>query len=840
MTRIFDLGPLRLDVDAALLSHAGTSLPLGPRAVAVLAMLVRHAPEMVAKADILDAAWRDAVVEESNLAVQISAIRRALKAVPGAAKWIETVPWRGYRFVGPVTSADAAPASSRVAHTNLRAATTSFIGREREQDEIARELRAARVLTIVGAGGSGKTRLAVELAARQAEAYPDGIWFIGLANVTDPARVADTVAQVLGIRRQGAQVLSEAIAGYLAARCALLVIDNCEHVRAASADLVATLIERAPRLKILATSREPLDLAQERTYRLDPLTLPAPGADAETVARSDAARLFVARARQQQPDFALTTASAPLVAQLCIDLDGMPLALEIAAARMQTLSVEQIAARLDDRFRLLTRTTATSTRHHQTLRTVLDWSYDLLAQDERSVLRRMAVFVDGATLAGIAAVVADPAIDAHAAVDVLARLDKRSLVVASGGSGLPRYHLHQTTRAYALERLAEAGETTDVQRRHAEHYRDLFSEIFDRWQGMSDAEWHAACTPELGNVRAALAWALDGGDAALGITLAAVAVRLFVNNLADRNEAREWIAHALARADHTTSARDRARLALAQAMLAEVSSLTVVIDAFAEAIAAQRAAGDREGLAYALVSGAYPLVYANRLAEADAALAEAARLLEGSTQTRSRIAYLGAVAYMMSVRDDAEGALATSEQAIALCRSTGVTRVAALLQSNVAEMAWLAGDLDRALVANHEVMTTLRGMPDMAGGTAMALCLINRIGMLVERGDLAAALRVAHDAHPPCRDNGLAPQLLDHLALRAARTGRLADAARIGGCSDAAHAAREILRQRGELRVHARLAAELAQAMAPAEIARLRAEGEAMDLEAAFALALGD
>lgn len=841
MNSIYDLGPLRLDAGTKVLLRAGAPLALGPRAIAVLKVLVERHPEYVPKAAILDAAWPDAAVEESNLAVQISTIRKALAQVPGGEDWVETLPRRGYRFVGPVArvrTAGSESPSAPLESGNLLPATTSFIGRERERSEVLALLDQVRMLTIVGAGGIGKTRLALETAAEARQAYPDGTWLVELASVADPRFVVAAVARVLGATEQTARPLSDTICRHLQERRTLLILDNCEQVRPTVAAFVAAIREQAPRVTIVATSREPLGAVDECTYPLEPLSLPARGADADTIQRAEAVRLFVARARQQLPDFAPTEERAATVAQVCIDLDGIPLALELAAARMHSLSLEQIGARLGDRFRLLTSNAWPVTPRQQTLRAAMDWSYDLLAEDERTVLRRMAIFVDGCTSQAVAAVTADPAIDGHAAVDVLARLARRSLVNVAPADGGLRYRLLETTRAYAFEKLDEAGETAATRRRHAAYFRDLFADAYVKWFRLSDAAWRERYTPELENVRAALAWAFGEGDAAIGIGLTIPAAQLLLSNLAQRSEARGWIETALARFGEQASDLDRAHLWLASAVNAEISSLTLVNNTYARAIELLRRAGDRDGLAHALVCGTYSLVYAHRLDDADAALAEAGPLLEGTQRTRSLIGYFGAISSLESARGDVDGSLDAGETAIGLCRSIGADRPAALLLSNLGDASWFAGDLVRAQASLREATKLLRKLPGMANSSAMCICLLNLVGVLVEHGAHDEALEVAREALPLAAENKLTPILLDHLTLRAAIAGRIADAARLAGCNDARHDAVGMVRQRSELRARERVQALLREALPAAEVERLLAAGAGLSQSEAAALAM--
>ena len=351
MSTVYDLGPFRLDAEVGVLSHSGVSVSLGARAVAVLRVLVERANEYVAKGTIIDAAWPGVVVEEANLAVQISAIRRVLSEVPGGELWIETLARRGYRFVGPVTA--IRDDKSHIQRSNLPPQLTSFIGRERELVEIKRLLPGRRLVTLVGIGGIGKTRLALQVAAEVVDAYRDGVWLVELGAITDPSLVPITIAQVIGVTERASRSVSQTLCDRLATRELLLVLDNCEHLRDACATLADALLRGASHLTIIATSREPLRVAGEQIYPLQTLLLPDP-LRPDTVVASEAVQLFVERAQRQQPGFDLTVAHAPHVAQLCIHLDGIPLALELAAARVRSLSVEQILARIGDRFRLLT------------------------------------------------------------------------------------------------------------------------------------------------------------------------------------------------------------------------------------------------------------------------------------------------------------------------------------------------------------------------------------------------------------------------------------------------------------------------------------------------------
>ena len=320
--------------------------------------------------------------------------------------------------------------------------------------EIKRLLPGRRLVTLVGVGGIGKTRLALQVAGEVIDAYRDGVWLAEFGAITDPTLVPTTVAQVLGVQETTGTSLTEALCGHLKARQLLLILDNCEHVLGACGQLADAILRAAADATIIATSRESLHSMGEQTYLLPTLSLPEPMANSETIGGSEAVQLFVERAQRQQSDFGLTAARAPIVAQLCVHLDGIPLALELAAARIRSLSVEQINARLGDRFRLLTGGSRTAMPRQQTLRATLDWSYGLLPEQERAVFCRLGVFPSTFTLEAASAVAGDAAIDEYAVIDSLSQLVARSLVIAdtTGGGPVPNPGNHSNLRARETRR----------------------------------------------------------------------------------------------------------------------------------------------------------------------------------------------------------------------------------------------------------------------------------------------------------------------------------------------------------------------------------------------------
>jgi len=525
----------------------GVPIDLGGRAFDVLMALIEANGTVISKDDLIGRVWPGRVVEDNNLQVQIAALRRALAADRGL---VRTVAGRGYQFVGEIRaiaipSASAAAAGPGIA-SNLTQPVTELIGRGVELDEACALVQAHRLVTLTGSGGIGKTRLGLEVAHRVRSKFPHGVWIAELGPLSDPDLVPFTVASALRLTLTTGTLSPEWVAAALGTRQLLMVLDNCEHLIEAAARMAEGLLRVSPGVSVLATSREPLRAPGEFVFRVPPLEVPAEGTeDTEDVLRSGAVKLFVARARAAEPHFALDPHAVAIIADICRRLDGIPLAIELAAARTAALGVGGLAARLDDRFRLLTGGHRTALPRQQTLRATLDWSYELLPESERVVLRRLAVFAGGFTLESASAAVADTEISAPDVVECIANLVSKSLLTAIG-TAVAQYRLLDTTRAYALEKLTESGELERFARRHAEYYRGVFEAAATQWDTQPTAQWLAAYGPHLDNVRAALDWAFSpSGDAEIGVTLTVSAVPLWMH-LSLMEECRTRMERALA------------------------------------------------------------------------------------------------------------------------------------------------------------------------------------------------------------------------------------------------------------------------------------------------------
>jgi predicted ATPase/DNA-binding winged helix-turn-helix (wHTH) protein len=516
----------------------GRPVRLGDRAFDVLMALIEARGVVVSKEVLMARVWPDRVVGENNLQAQIVALRSALGA---DRELIRTIVGRGYQFTGeirvlsvgpPDQRADAAAAtadpSAVLPPTNLPEPASELIGRDEEVSEIPNLVAAHRLVTLTGAGGIGKTRLALAVAHELLPHFADGVWLAEFSPLADPALVPATVAAAVGLELEAGEVSAQRIAQALANRRLLLVLDTCEHVIDAVAAVAQGVLRAGSEARIIATSREPLNAEGEWVYLVPPLAVPAAAGDDPW--QYDAIVLFVVRSRAAGAHVSEDRQLAPVVAAICRQLDGLPLAIELAAARVATLGIEELAARLDDRFRLLTGGRRTALPRHQALRATLDWSYELLAELERAILRRLAVFAGPFGLEAAAAVAASPEIVAPDVIEGLLGLVAKSLVMAAGESAVARYRLLDTTRAYALEKLEQSGERERLSRNHAEYYLQLLERAEVEWGARPTVDWLDDYGWCIDNLRTALDWAFStGGDALIGIALTAVAVPLWMH-----------------------------------------------------------------------------------------------------------------------------------------------------------------------------------------------------------------------------------------------------------------------------------------------------------------------
>lgn len=426
------------------------------------------------------------------------------------------------------------PKSMEILPNNLPVQSTSFIGRDREMETIRHLFERTSLLTLIGTGGTGKTRLSLEVGARLINDFAAGVWLVEFAPISDPTRIVEVIMTVLGVREEADQLPKNTLINSLREREILLIFDNCEHLLAATSSMAAELLRNCPRLKILATSRHSLGIAGEQTFSVPPLSmldvrlheLTGPNV-AEQLSQFDAVKLFIERATAVRPDFRVTNANAPALAEVCSRLDGIPLAIELAAARVRVLSLDQIAARLNDRFHLLRGGARNTLPHQQTLQALIDWSHDLLSDQERIVFRRLGAFVGGRTLAALEAVCADAEVENYEILDLIQQLVDKSLVTVERDiTGEPRYTMIESVWQYAKEKLESSGEAPTIRQKHLEYFLKWAEESAPHMEGPDQKIWLDRGFNESINFRTAAEWALTIGDIESGLRLISALHRL--------------------------------------------------------------------------------------------------------------------------------------------------------------------------------------------------------------------------------------------------------------------------------------------------------------------------
>jgi predicted ATPase/DNA-binding XRE family transcriptional regulator len=514
----------------------------------------------------------------------VALIAKALSLSPSAAAELEAAAHVPHRPLGRLDrKAEVADGPGRA--TNLPPARTSLVGRAAEITDIVELLQGNRLVTVTGAGGIGKTRMATAAGDALIDGTEAGVWFVELAPLAQGSSVASTVVQGLGLQESPNRPLLATLVAHLEQKSLLLILDNCEHVIAEAAALADALLRGCARLQILATSREPLRIAGEHTYRLPSLGVPLPQETprlrAAEAAGYAAVVLFDQRARAIDHRFVLSDDNAPIVAQICRELDGIPLAIELAAARVKILSVQALSTKLAQRLQLLTGGDRTALPRHQTMRALIDWSYDLLSPPEQRLFERLSIFAGGCTLATAAAVYSDDAVDEFGVLELLTSLVDKSLLVADMGADESRYQLLESTRQYAHAKLAERGETTLIAHRHASVHVDLAERLRREYHAAPNLAWLARAALELENWKAALAWTLETrGDVVLGQRLAPAMFPVW--SLFSIAQGRRWMRAALDLVDERTPAVLVARMELADA------ALTLLSNEFEAALAGSR------------------------------------------------------------------------------------------------------------------------------------------------------------------------------------------------------------------------------------------------------------
>jgi len=728
---------------------------------------------------------------------------------------VTTGPWR------------AAPSS------NLPLTLTSFVGREAELAEIALLLRSHRLVTLTGPGGSGKTRTALEAAAALNAAGED-VCFVDLAPLTDASRVASAIASSLGVKEEPSRSLLEVLATSLERKQVLLVLDNCEHVIDEARLIAAQLLHRCEGVRILATSREPLSIAGERTHLLLPLPL------------SVAMTLFADRADAIAHRFTITDENAPQIEQICRMLDGMPLALELAAARVAMFSPRELVEKLNDRFQLLTAGDPTAPPRQRTLRSLIDWSYELLPANERSLFRALCIFAGGFTFESALTVYDRVSGTDGAALELLASLVNKSLVQVERTDGRTRYRLLESTQHYARDRLLESHEHPATAHAHALAFLELAEDVHGSYEWMPDSEWRALFAPELENWRAALAWSFgERGDVELGRRL--VCALQWIWNTFTSAERQKWVRSALQTVDAQTPMSVAARLHLIEALHYKVHGMIQAsYDAAERALALSKRSVDERDVAESEWRMGDALLTLGRVDEGEKRLRGAIAALSPSDVPKTRAWMLIALGMASFQSGDHAGAKSSCAEALVIARKHSFHRIERVALSNLAELAFETGDTQAALALVEEALS----LPHMEGGHERRKAIANMAAYLLELGRYAQARSCAREALEACRAVGAEITLAyaqQHLAAIAALRPADSEAAasedrvrgaRLLGYVDARLAALSAPRELTEEKGYRALVAALTESFGAGGIVELMKDGSAWSEERALAEAL--
>jgi len=822
------------------LLNDGKTVPISNRSFDVLLMLIERAGDLVSKEELLERVWPGLVVEENNLHVHVSRLRKLL-----GAQAIATVPGRGYRFALSVSGEDLiAQLASEHARTAAAMSYTDLpplFGRAEDLRALCDAVAANAMVTIVGPPGIGKTRLAEVVARELCSTFTDGVRFIELAQLADPALVPSSVAGALGVVVSDPDTALDLAVQTLAGQRLLVVLDNCEHLLDAVDHVVAALRKGAPSMHVLATSQEVLKHPEEHIYRLGSLPLPAEITVA-SAREAGAIELFVARVESVERRFVLSDDNVGAVIEICRRLDGIPLALELAAARVPLLGIDGVRDRLDERFRLLTAGSRLALRKHQTLRAALEWSYGLLSEAEQLVFDRLGVFAGGFVLESAQKLAADDVIDEWAVLDHLGALVDKSLVIVDDGNAV-RYRMLETIRALALERLATRHDAATVMRKHAETTLELFERTYRKLLRTSPpGKLVAQLAPELDNLRAALRWASEpGGDPRIAVALigAAGAARGgYLGWMQLKAEASRCCQTLKPLVDESTAVPDAARFWLACADHGTAGSLEVSCTDARRAIALYRDEGDPIGTYLAWVALLYSLTLAGRVDEAREAFEKASTLRDGTWTAWLRGTLDNVAALLFTEVGQADKAREHIVAWLALCRQTGHTLGEFTAWGLLVDLHLQLGETERAVEKAKELLACYRANPDAYRGFDSHLTLRDAATALVAADELNEAEAVYREALTSTRRNyGSGVFVLGDMTLLLVRRGRIDDAARLNAYVEHAYAKlerrpRRLARQNGK-----RLLALLASERSAEALARLYDEGRRLTDDEACALA---
>jgi len=760
-----------------------------------------------------------------------------------------TAPERVFQLLGAGLQAEFPKLRSLgLFDTNLPQQLSSFVGRENEIAEIERLLKEARLVTLFGAGGLGKTRCAQQVGAAVLEQFGDGVWFVDLASLGDPSLVPNEIAAIFAVRELPNRPMLETLTAHLERKHALLLLDNCEHLIGEAAKTAATILSGCPKIKIIATSREALKIAGEVVYQMP--TLSVPGASGK-LATDDALTygaiaLFDDRARTANNRFTLGDDNVAIVAEICRRLDGIPLAIELAAARMKALGPAQLARQLDERFRVLTGGQRTALPRQQTMRALIDWSYDLLLEQEQRLFRDLSVFAGSFSLEAAMMVCVSEHVGEFDVLDLLSSLIDKSLVLAEPSELETRYRLLESIRQYGREKSTSAGEFVALASRHAAAYAEIAEGIEHTYELASFERWLEGAKQELENVRAALAWSFgERGDTLVGQRLAATLRRVLVAFAA---EARRWVTTALRTVTPSTPRQVAARLELCEATLAStMSQFRAALTAAERALELFEGLYDERGVANAQRWAGRSLVYLGQVVQGEALLRQSLITLRGLGFKRTG-GILRDLGTARALQADVAGARALFEEALTRFRESDDEYNVAVTAGTLAEAEFRCGDAEAAVRAGREGLAAARARRLDTRVVAWLLC--NVAAFCIDLGDYDAAreyaqeaLELRHDAQIEI-DVALALQHLAAIAaLRPAASTRSdgdyrINTVRLLSFVDARLAELDVAREYTEQYLYDKVLAALRAGTESTAADVLRAEGSVLTEEQAVALAL--
>ena len=756
---IYRFGRFEIDARECLLSSGGEIVPLTPKIFVMLLLLVENNGRMLSKDEIMETVWADSFVEETNLTSNISRLRKILHE--SGEKYIETYPKRGYRFRAEVEKikdateisvtrhaakefddADTLPeyaAALRSLPNNLTLPNTPVVGRAKEISEIENLLRKNRLVTLTGIGGTGKTRLAQEIACRLLSEFHDGVFFIALAAVADAELVASEIANTLGVKESGGKTLTAAVKEFLREKNILLVVDNFEQIISA-APILAELLAAAPGLKILATSRALLHLKAEREFVVPPLALPETDSVFKDLPENESVKLFAERARAIKLLFSLTEETSEAVAEICRKLDGLPLAIELAAARIKILSPPQILERLENRLKLLTGGAKDLPARQQTMRGAIEWSYDLLGENEQTLFRRLAVFAGGFTIDAAEAVVL---IDETSNIDVLnaitSLVENSLLVQTETMSGESRFHLLEVVREYALEILETNGESQLMRKNHAAFFLAETQKAEPEFFGEQGKKWFDRLEAEHDNLRSALDWSIVN-DAETAANLAGILRTFWIlhNYL---TEGRKWLETIINCCADTVSIDVRIKLLSGLGHTAGYQGdLETARKAHEKCLAESRTVNNLRQIAISMRGLGFVAKWQNDIAAARKFCKEALAVSRDLKDQIGIAASLTALGDLARMESNYRAARPFYEESLDICRQIANKQGIVGSLNNLAAVNFGEGDYQKAEYYYAEAMTEVLKLSDKI---SLSYALDGCAALAVKRGDFERAAQLA-------------------------------------------------------------------------------------------------